>query len=133
VFSFKPAGYFSTYKDTLRPRAFIIATAKAAKKNYVDGMNAPKSGRLYTRKGKSWRASAPGEYPANRTQAYKRSISATTQAYRMTIGAQVPYAVYLAEGTKRIAERKSARHALQEALPHTREELRGFVRWKAGK
>ena len=131
MFKFTPAGHFTTFRDKSRTRAFIIAAAKLAKKIYIDGMNAPKSGRVYTSKGKTWQASAPGEYPANRTNAYKGSISARTQAMRMTIGAEVPYAVYLADGTKRIKERKSSRHALQEALPETREELRGFIRWKA--
>ena len=69
--------------------------------------NPPKTGRYYRYKGGIHQASAPGEYPANRSGKLRRSRSFKVQgARKMTIGLSAEYAKYLEEGTQKIAKRK---------------------------
>lgn len=129
AFSFTGFGEFHVLKDETVEHRFLVELARRAKSNYIRGMNAGKSGRIY--KGYK-QSSAGGEYPANQSGAYKGSIGTRVRAHQMEVGAGVYYAAFTSDGTSRMSPRKSSRHALEEALPETEGMLDGFVRFSRG-
>lgn len=59
-------------------------------------MNPPKSGRFYIIGGRTHQASAPGEYPAERTGRLRRSINfRMPSGTEMRFGAEAPYSPFL--------------------------------------
>lgn len=80
-----------------------------------------KTGRLYLiRRGKKvirHRASAPGQYPAKLSGVLKRSINFHVVGYRQLIfGSRAPYAIFLEEGTKKMAPRKLLQATIKENI-----------------
>ena len=66
----------------------------------------PKTGRIYPLRGAKHRASAPGEAPANRTGKLIQSLySQVRSCTELEIGETEPYAIYLEEGTSKMAPR----------------------------
>ena len=88
----------------------------------IEEFKAPKSGREYRRPGgERYRASAPGEPPADRSGQLRASIgepqisiSAGALVGQLLIAA--PYAGYLERGTPRISPRPFVGPAIQEIL-----------------
>lgn len=88
----------------------------------------PKTGRIYRFRGRRHQASAPGEYPANRSGVLRRSLGFKVTNFRfMEFGAKAPYAGYLENGTSRMASRtfleKSVKSNENAALRIFRDEL----------
>jgi len=82
------------------------------------------SGRVYTRRGVSHTASAPGEYPNTDTGAMVASMGwRSTSALSSIFYAGVVYAKYLEFGTSRMA----ARPFMRPTLRALRSEIRGRV------
>jgi len=77
-------------------------------------INGPKTGRVYSFRGASHQASAPGEPPANRTGRLAGSGDFRVRNWQeMTVGQTADYAIFLAEGTRgRIAPRPSMIRAI---------------------
>lgn len=68
--------------------------------------NQPKTGEYYKYKGRRKRASAPGQYPANRSGELRRSIDFRVDGNsRMIFGAGKEYGKFLEEGTRNMEPR----------------------------
>lgn len=79
-------------------------------KTAKDGItNPPKTGRYYKYKGRRHRASAPGEYPANRSGELRKSVIFIVKGREKLIfgagGGKAYYAKYLEKGTVFMAPR----------------------------
>ena len=88
----------------------------------------PKTGRIYRYGRRRHQASAPGEYPANRSGVLRRSLGFKVTSFRfMEFGAKAPYAGYLENGTSRMESRtfleKSVKGNSDTALRIFRDEL----------
>lgn len=70
--------------------------------------NPPKTGRIYSYRGRKHQASAPGEYAANRSGKLRRSIDFTVEgSNRLIVGSPFDYAKYLEDGTVNMLSRPS--------------------------
>jgi len=92
-------------KDRIFETGIRRGLYRVGKKNLKDIRNGiknpPKTGRFYNFKGRRKRASAPGEFPANRTGRLRRSTDFSVQgSKRMIIGAKAFYGPFLEEGTQ---------------------------------
>lgn len=107
----------------------VIATAK---KEILD--DSKKTGKLYrTKIGKGgsllkrvriYRASSPGESPANVSGKLQRSLNFEVQGVdRVEVGDNAPYAGYLENGTKRIAPRPFLKNAIEANRENSRQHL----------
>lgn len=70
----------------------------------------PRSGRLYSYRGRKYRASAPGEPPAKRSGRLSKSFKSVSRSFELVIGNTAfergfPYPKALEEGTSRMAKR----------------------------
>jgi len=84
----------------------------------------PKTGKLYRIKGKSHRASAPGETAARITGRYGRSASYIPRQDELEFGVSSPYGGYLEYGTKHMEPRPGLQNAIkakQNTMPQTME------------
>lgn len=75
-------------------------------------MLGPKYGRLYYRPGRVHRASAPGQFPANDYGLLRKSIRSETTKDSATVGSNMPYSLFLRDGTVNMAPRKMSKEAL---------------------
>lgn len=90
--------------------------------NYI--FNPPKTGRIYTFRGRQHQASAPGESPANRTGRLAKSGGYKVRGYlEMTIYETAPYAGYLELGTKKMAPRP---HIIRAIRANRRNAIRSI-------
>lgn len=90
--------------------------------NYI--FNGPKTGRIYTFRGRQHQASAPGESPANRTgKLAKSSDYKVRSAWEMVIGETAEYAKYLEEGTENIMPRP---HIIRAVNANHRDAVRAI-------
>ena len=87
-------------------------------------------GRVYIRRGKAHRASAPGDYPAVDTGRLSASTRIAVKYPRGEIGSNVPYAKFML-GTKYIAPRRLYADALHESLKK-KPAPDGYVGWVIG-
>lgn len=84
--------------------------------------NQSRNGRTYFINGTPYEASAPGEFPANRTSKLKKSMNYITRGNsEVEWGSESPYAGFLEDGTSKMAPRalvqetyrlKKAHHAV---------------------
>ena len=85
---------------------FIKEVTRAIKREMQNLMRQPKSGRVYKYRGRSHRASAPGESPAIRSGKLFKSIRESfPNAQTGVIEVDAPYAGFLEQGTKFTARR----------------------------
>lgn len=74
----------------------------------------PKSGRVYTIRGRKHQASAPGEAPANRTGKLMKSASYRVRNHEeMEVGLTASYANYLETGTRKMKPRPYLTRAVE--------------------
>lgn len=118
---------FFAIRDKKVDLRFMRAAADESEKVFRAGMRGGHSGRKYPNLPR--RSSAPGEYPANQFGPLMASINSDVSATRMEIGTGVFYAIFLREGTRKMARRKMSDTALQEGLPKARSTLKGWVKW----
>jgi len=89
-----------------------------------------RSGRIYTFRGRAHQASAPGEAPANRTGRLAGSSSYNVRDYtQMEVGETADYALFLEEGTVKMAPRPHLVRAVTKETQSLRvglESLRKF-------
>jgi HK97 gp10 family phage protein len=105
-------------KDTTETgiRRGLYRIGKRNIKDVRDGIkNPPKTGRYYKYKGRRKRASAPGEFPANRSGTLRRSTDFKVQgAKRMQMTAGAFYAPFLEDGTKNMRPREFLIRVIKE-------------------
>lgn len=74
----------------------------------------PKTGRIYNIYGRRHQASAPGQSPANLTGRLAQSNDYTVRGHdSLEFGERAPYARFLEEGTRKIAQRPHLIRAFQ--------------------
>lgn len=130
---FTPWRRFSAVKDRMAIRRYLQAVADETENVLRDEMvSGRKSGRVYRRRGRSHRASAPGEYPARDSGRLFRSIKKRVTLHDATVGTTVFYAKFLADGTSKMAKRKMSEDAMKKALARIRGRVFRWVRWKIG-
>ncbi len=111
-------------------RRFLKQVGDATKKKMIEEAAAPKSGKLYhLGGGATYRASAPGEFPANKYGKLSASYRVETEATEVTVGTNVYYSRYLREGTRKMRPRKFLREALNHSL-HNEHMKEPFVEWR---
>ena len=111
---------------------FLKEIGGATKDKMVIEASGPKSGRIYTLKGgRTYQASAPGEYPANKYGILSASYQVEQSGNEVTVGTNVEYAKYLRGGTTKMAKRKFLKEALHDALEH-HHLTKPFVEWRRG-
>lgn len=82
--------------------------------------NGPRTGRVYTFRGRKHQASAPGEVPANRTGRLAKSVRyESTGHHTLRVGEDAEYAGWLENGTKRMAPRPHLQIAVQQTQTKT--------------
>lgn len=109
---FKPLDGGNAYRGIQNANKHIsVALIKTAQKGVK---NPPSTGRIYIINGRAHKASAQGEYPANRSGRLKKSIKADHDKLEFEFGSDISYAVYLQQyktaqdrssGWKKIAPR----------------------------
>lgn len=99
---------------------YLRAVGDAVVDTFRRGMRGKKGGRYYG----GHRASAAGEYPANRSGALSASVRRTVGGDKVVVSAGAHYAKYLAGGTSKMAKRKMLEEAMKETL---RPSIRKFV------
>lgn len=98
-------------------KGFYLLGKELVKTARAGVMNPPKTGRIYRYKRESGRyknhqASAPGEYPANETGAYRKSLGFEVRGGRqMEFGSDSEYGAYLEKGTSRMGPRPTLQKA----------------------
>jgi HK97 gp10 family phage protein len=113
-------------------RHFLKQIGDATRKKLVTEAAAPKSGRVYQiGGGRTYRASAPGEFPANKHGLLAKSYGVETTVKEVTIGTNAPYARFLWQGTHKMKPRKFLREALEFALEHEH-MTKPFAEWRKG-
>jgi hypothetical protein len=76
-----------------------------------------KTGRLYYFRGRLHRASAPGEVPAFRTGRLSKSTDYRRRNHlHLVFGQQAEYAVFLANGTRKMAPRANLKQAMDNKV-----------------
>lgn len=90
--------------------------------------NGPRTGRVYTFKGRKHQASAPGEAPANRTGRLARSVGYKASGHHtLVVGEEAEYAGWLENGTKKMAKRPHLTVAVNETQTVTMNTLIKFI------
>lgn len=115
---FKPWRRFSVFKDEAKIVAFMDRVGKDAVRVFRRGSAA------------SGRRSQPGQFPARQSGALLASLDYIATADEMTVGTNVFYAVFLRNGTRKMARRAMSDNALREALAKNNGELKGWVKWR---
>lgn len=77
-------------------------------------------------------ASSPGEYPAVRTGRLRASIQTRVTENAVEIGTNMPYSMYLRQGTRRMQRRKMSDNALQEGIASAKRLSKKWVGWESG-
>ena len=90
--------------------------------------NGPRTGRVYTFRGRKHQASAPGEVPANRTGKLANSVRYEATAHNtLKFGEDAEYSSYLENGTRRMARRPHLQVAVTEMQTVTMQTLTKFI------
>lgn len=90
--------------------------------------NGPRTGRVYTFRGRKHQASAPGEVPANRTGRLANSVRyEATGHHTLVFGEDAEYAGFLERGTRNMARRPHLEVAVNEMQVVTMQTLIKFI------
>lgn len=90
--------------------------------------NGPRTGRVYTFRGRKHQASAPGEVPANRTGRLANSVGYLVSGHDdMQVGEEAEYAGFLEHGTRNMAPRPHLRVAVNETQTQVMNTLIKFI------
>lgn len=88
-----------------------------------------RTGRRYYLKGIAYRASAPGEPPANRTGRLLRSVGyRASGSHTLQVGEDAFYARWLEEGTRKMAPRPHVRVAVEQTQTEVYELIASYIR-----
>lgn len=124
---FKPWKRFRAFHNKRNVTDFIKDAAQSTEDTLRAGiMSPPKTGRRYG----AHQASAPGEYPANKSGDLASGIRQRVSRTEAEVGTTDMHGFWLREGTTRMAPRKMSDAALREALPGVRARMKAFAEWK---
>lgn len=114
-------------------RRFLHEIGNETKAKMVTEAAASKSGRTYQiGGGRTYRASAPGEFPANKYGKLSKSYQVVLDgSHAVDIGTNVPYSRYLRQGTWKMSKRPFLKEALQYVLKHEHSKIH-FAEWRRG-
>lgn len=121
---------FLALRDKAVTDAYLRRIGAAAEREFKHGIASPKSGRVYRRRGRSHRASAPGEFPAKDSGAHLRTVGHRVGPSEVTVGSGMFYAKFLRHGTRKMAARKMAPDALRQALAKDSVGIGRFARFR---
>lgn len=121
---------FAVFRDKAVTDAFLRRIGASAEGEFKRGIASPKSGRIYRRRGRSHRASAPGEFPAKDSGAHLATVSHRVGPSEVTVGSGMFYAKFLRYGTKKMARRKMSPDALKAALAKDTVGIGRFARFR---
>jgi len=96
-------------------------------------LSPPKTGRIYRYKGRSHQASAPGEYPAERSGTLRKAANYKILSRRkMSVGfkKKAYYALFLEEGTSKMKKRKLLLDTIKQNKPFIKTSILSHVRLK---
>jgi HK97 gp10 family phage protein len=123
---------FHAHLNDLAIRQFLRDAGNKTKQIMVQQAAAPKSGRTYhIGGGRTYTASAPGEYPANKFVRLSKSYRVEVGHDFAEIGTDVYYARFLRGGTRKMKPRKFLREALETVLENEH-MIKPFVEWRRG-
>jgi len=107
-------------------RALALMAQGHAQQAVLQG---PKTGRVYKRgRGRTHRASAPGEAPANDFGFLAQSIKIeVTQKLTIDLRALAPYAIHLEYGTAKMGARPFLRPAAEKAGKRSKEVFDAYI------
>lgn len=125
---FTPWGRFCAIKDDAAIKDWLRDVTDAARDIFRAGMTGPHSGRLYRRRGRIHKASAPGEYPANDSGRLLKTAKTVVTPDEGEFGVNIFYARFLAHGTRKMAKRRMAKEAMQHGMGKAK--LRQFARFE---
>lgn len=124
---FKPWKRFRAFHNIRNVLNFVKDAADSTEETLRKGIMAPpKTGRMYG----SHQASAPGEYPANKSGDLASGIRQRVARTEMEVGTTDMHGFWLRMGTKKMAPRKMSDAALREALPGVRDRMKAYAEWK---
>lgn len=126
---FKSWSRFHAEKDLNAIRIFLYHVGDESFKAFQKGMRGKHSGRIYKRKGRSHRASAPGEFPAIDSGALISSMDTVVTDTKITIGTNMFYSKFLAYGTSKMSYRKMSIDAIKLGIGAA-PKMGHFARWK---
>lgn len=121
---------FYAYRDYGVDQAYLRRIGASAKKVFIDGIRSPKTGRVYRRRGRSHRASAPGEYPARDSGRHIATVDYKVSGSEVTVGSGQEYAAYLRNGTYKMARRLMSDTALNRAIENDTVGIGRFARFR---
>lgn len=125
-----PWAPLEAFRDNAKTRRWLTLVRLSSLEAFRRGMRSPKSGRIYRRRGRLHRASAPGEYPAVDTGNLIASMKSHQRKNEVGIGTNMFYARFLRTGTSKMARRKMSDNALREGIDASKGKHKGFVRWR---
>lgn len=130
---FKPWRHIEAVHDRAAIRAWLARMASNAHFAFRAGMESSRGGRVYRKRGgRLHRASAPGAWPAVDTGKLKGSIRTQTTDVSMTIGTGQFYAIFLRNGTRKMARRKMSPEALKRGREMTPMSNFRFAKFRVG-
>jgi hypothetical protein len=133
-FKFHPWSPIRARMDKTVIAAALRDAAMSTAREMRAGMRGPKTGRVYSRRGKTHQASAPRvEYPAIDSGALVGSITSTFGAMREETGATAKHGKFLREGHTKMARRKMSDTALTTVLPSVMARMKPFAHFVKGK
>jgi hypothetical protein len=115
-FIFTPWRAFMAFRDKGVDARYLRDIGVAGVREFKAGISSPKSGRVYRRRGRMHKASAPGEFPAKDTGRHVATVNYKVGAAEVTIGSGMFYARFLRYGTRKMAPRKMSQNALENAM-----------------
>jgi hypothetical protein len=118
--SFEPWGPFRARKRTEDIHSWLEKVAAASKSAFEAGMAGSPPG-----------PGSAGRYPGIRTGALRGSIKTLVGGDRMEIGTNMPYSLFLRDGTSKMAKRKMSYEALKEGMAAVG-RLQLWVEWTRG-
>lgn len=105
---------------TIGLRNALFEIGLDAARSLTDSINNDgRTGRTYFISGNPHVASAPGEFPANRTGKLKKSMNYLVRGVReVEWGSESPYSIFLEEGTENMAPRALIRETAESRGAH---------------
>lgn len=114
-------------------RRWLKAVLDESQAVFRAGMAGRHTGRIYRRRGgRLHQASvnrAGAEYPANDSGRLMASMKRAQKVDEATLGTDMYYAKFLAEGTRKMKRRRMSKEALMTGGVRARPKSKGWVKW----
>jgi hypothetical protein len=122
---------FYAFRDYAVDQVYLRRMGASAKAEFLRGIDAPKSGRVYRKSGgRTHRASAPGEYPARDSGRHRATVDYKVSGSEVAVGSGMFYARFLRNGTSKMARRLMSDSALNRAIERDEVGVGRFARFR---